>query len=237
MQEAICRRAASVGFWDGYAQWYKLWMEHTAYHDRTLDVLTTMAEPGWTVLDIGAGNGVLSMPLCAIGCNVTALEPSTAVRGLLYEKAFSRGIDWINVDDRKWEDVPLYSRFHNYDLVMACNSLHLTGIGFDSGLDRIFQSGPKRVFLVTELYEGFKINTSHEGYTLHFEEQYETESSFAYHDLNEAKAHWTFKKGTALTWQEELDLRSSLTYQDDHLWAKDTALVGMFWWEKNSMLG
>lgn len=112
---------------------------------------------------------------------------------------------------------------------MACNSLHLTGIGFDSGLDRIFPSGPKRVFLVTELYEGFKINTSHESYTLHFEEHYETESSFAYHDMNDAKAHWTFKKGTALTWQEELDLRSSLTYQDDHLWAKDTALVGMFW--------
>ena len=129
------------------------------------------------------------MPLCAIGCNVTALEPSTAVRGLLYEKAFSWGIDRINVDDRKWEDVPLFSRFHNYDLVMACNSLHLTGIGFDSGLDRIFLSGPKRVFLVTELYEGFKINTSHEGYTLHFEEHYETESSFAYHDMNEAKAH------------------------------------------------
>ena len=77
MEQTICRDAGTVEFWDGYSILYKLWMEHTRYHDRILDVLLSKAEPLWTVLDIGSGNGVLSMPLCAIGCDVTQLEPST----------------------------------------------------------------------------------------------------------------------------------------------------------------
>ena len=28
IREDICRRAATVHFWDGYAPWYKLWREH-----------------------------------------------------------------------------------------------------------------------------------------------------------------------------------------------------------------
>jgi len=45
-----------------------------------------MVEPGWKVLDIGAGNGVLSLPLCAIGCEVTALEPSWGMRSLFLRR-------------------------------------------------------------------------------------------------------------------------------------------------------
>jgi len=46
MGKKICKRASTVQFWDGYAKWYKLWMEHNNYHDRIIDVLTIMAEPG-----------------------------------------------------------------------------------------------------------------------------------------------------------------------------------------------
>ena len=60
MANKVCSRTASVTFWDGYAPWYKLWMEHNRYHNRIIEALTTMVEPGWKVLDIGAGNGVLS---------------------------------------------------------------------------------------------------------------------------------------------------------------------------------
>ena len=77
MANTVCSRTASVKFWDGYAPWLKLWIEHNRYHDRIIELLTSMVEPGWKVLDIGAGNGVLSLPLSAIGCAVTAIEPST----------------------------------------------------------------------------------------------------------------------------------------------------------------
>lgn len=49
IREDICRRAATVNFSDGYAPWYKLWIEHNHYHDRIIDVLTTMAEPAGNI--------------------------------------------------------------------------------------------------------------------------------------------------------------------------------------------
>ena len=81
MAKTICKKAASVP--DGYAPWYKLWMEHKNYHDRIIHALTTMVSPGWRVLDMGAGSGILSLPRCTIGCEVTAMEPSIGMRSLL----------------------------------------------------------------------------------------------------------------------------------------------------------
>ncbi len=234
MEQTICQRAASVGFCDGYARWYKLWMEHNHYHDRIIGMLTENVEPRWRVLDIGSGNGVLSLPLCAIGCEVTALEPSVGMRNLLFTEAFARGMDWLQVDARTWEQVPLHS-YRNLDLIMACNSLHLTKQGLVQALTRIFRFNPKRVFFVSELYPGIEALSESEGYTLQFTENYETESSFAYHHIGEVLEHWTFKKGGRLSDEELCDITKTLVIQDDHLWIKDNATVGMFWWERNDI--
>jgi ubiquinone/menaquinone biosynthesis C-methylase UbiE len=230
-EKTICRRAATVQFWDGYAKWYKLWIEHNNYHDRIIEVLTAMVKPGWKVLDIGDGNGVLSLPICAIGCEVTVLEPSIGMRNLLFEEAFKRGIDWINVDGRRWEDIPCYQLKH-YDLVMACNCLHLTQMGFQNALKKVFKTGAHRVFVITELGPpGIKVRWQYDNYTMSFAKCYETESSFAYHSMNEFIEHWTFKKSRPLYPDEERDIKSMLTIEDGHLWIKDTAYVGMYWWE------
>jgi SAM-dependent methyltransferase len=235
MEQTICSRVATVSFWDGYARWYKLWMEHTRYHDMIIDMLMTMVEPGWKVFDIGAGNGVLSLPISAIGCEVTALEPSTGMRGLLFEQAFSRGIDWITIDDRKWEEIPFHNSFRDMDLVLACNSLHLTGIGFDASLEKAFLTKPKRIFLATELTDRFEVQIQHDGYDLHFAKYHEVESSFAYHDIDQAWEHEEFKKGRPLSFGEQSDVRSRLSFQDEHYWASDRATIGMFWWERTMM--
>jgi 2-polyprenyl-3-methyl-5-hydroxy-6-metoxy-1,4-benzoquinol methylase len=42
-------------------------MEHNNYHERIVEVLSSMVKPDWRILDIGAGNGMLSLPLCAMG--------------------------------------------------------------------------------------------------------------------------------------------------------------------------
>lgn len=233
MSNAVCRKAATVSFWDGYAPWYKLWIEHNHYHDRMLDVLFARAEPGWKVLDVGCGNGVLSLPLSGMGCEVTALEPSIGMRGLLFAEAFSRDIDRVKVDERRWEEV-LHDDFLDHDLIVACNSLHLTTLGFHAALDKVFRARPKRVFVVTETEPSFDLRIEREGYVTVVEQTYEIESSFGYHTWDEAFAHVAFKKGRPLTIVEEFDLQEKLTERDGHLWLRDTGTVAMRWWERQS---
>jgi hypothetical protein len=118
---------------------------------------------------------------------------------------------------------------------MACNSLHLTENGLPHALNRIFNFKPQQVFLVSELYPGIATLPEREDYNLRFTEYYETESSFAYHHIGEVLDHWTFKKGGKLSDRELRDITKSLAVQDDHLLIKDSATVGMFWWEKNQI--
>ena len=115
-----------------------------------MDPLLAMTEKGWRVLDIGAGNGILSIPLYTQGCDVTAIEPSIGMRNLLYEEAFKNRIDGLTVDKRIWEEIPCYE-FLDYDLIMACNTLHLMQIGFEEALAKIFWTRPGNVLLISEI--------------------------------------------------------------------------------------
>ncbi len=232
VNDMVCSRAASVHFWDGYARWYQLWIEHNRYHDRIVETITSMAEPGWRVLDIGAGSGVISFPLSEIGCSVTALEPSIGMRDLFYEEAFKRGIDLISVDDRRWEDISS-TDLESFDLIMGCNSLQLTELGFVRSIEKIFRANPRNVFLATELgLPQVKIKRQYGDYSMVFAKCVETESSFAYHHMGEVIEHHTFKMGRRLDSHEIGNLKSHVTPSDDHFWIRDSATLGMYWWKK-----
>jgi len=233
MEAALCKQVATVEFWDGYARWYRIWMEHTQYHQRIIEVLLAMSEPGWRVLDIGAGNGVLSFPLYQRGCDVTALEPSIGMRDLFYEEAIKRRVNWIQLDERVWEEVPC-CEFLDYDLILACNTLHLTELGFEDGLEKIFRAKPRNILLITELGKSeIRVKWRYSDYTMVFTKFNDTENSFSYHHLNEMLEHWTYKKGRTLHSDEIRALKERIVLQDGHLWIKETARVMMCWWRKN----
>jgi SAM-dependent methyltransferase len=233
MEQAVCKRVATVKFWDGYARWYKLWMEHIRYHKRIIEVLLAMTGKGWRVLDIGAGNGILSIPLYARGCEVTALEPSIGMRSLLYEETFKSRIDGLTVDDRIWEEVPCFE-YLDYNLILACNTLHLTQIGFEEALAKVFRARPENVFLISEVKPPeVLVKWRHGGYTMAFTKTYETDSSYAYHHMNEMVEHWTFKKGRGLQPDEIRALKEKIVLDAGHLWMKDTAQVMMCWWKRD----
>jgi ubiquinone/menaquinone biosynthesis C-methylase UbiE len=232
MTSVSCFQAADVSYWDGYSRWYRLWFEHNNYHDNILRTLIEMARPRWKVLDIGAGNGVLSLPLCAIGCDVTALEPSSGMRGLLERETSLRGIDRIRIDHRRWEDFS--GSPASFDLIMACNSLHLTALGLRDSLQKIAGLRPVNIFVVSEQEFCTHSNLLNDPvYSMVLAKQIPTESSFAYHSVSEAIEHWSYMRRRYPASHEERDIRSQLICTHDHFWIRDMATVNIYWWTRN----
>ena len=220
-----------VSFWDGYAKWHKLWFEHNSYHQPILKTLMNIVKPGWRVLEIGAGNGVLSIPLAALDCQVTIMEPSTAMRSLFFKEAFKRGIDSIEVECRKWEEVPVFELM-GYDLIMACNSLHLPETGFQEAFDKVFRADPAHVFLVTEHIPQSMIRFAYQSHVLRFARTCDADDSFAYHKLNEVFECQRYEKGRKLSPVEENALIERVRMRDDHYWLDATTKVGMYWFDR-----
>lgn len=230
MEKSIWKRATTPSFWQGYVPWYQQWMAHSHYHDGIVKTITSMARPTWRVLDIGAGNGVLSRPLAQMGCAVTALEPSSAMKHLLRQEAADQ-CDGMYIDGRRWEAVRCEA-FRGYDLILACNSLHLTQIGFAPALAKVFASKPKRIVVVTEFFSPeIKIPARSGNYYMAYARIEQVGSSFAYHSQDEAMEHWSANTGRRPDTWEKAEIKSKLVGRGDHLWMADAAFVGVFCWK------
>jgi SAM-dependent methyltransferase len=85
--------------------------------------------PNSRILDIGAGPGVLAIPLAHRVAHITAVEPLTGMVEALHEKILHGKIKNINWIQKYWEDIDV-SRDLNppYDLVLASLSLNMLGI-------------------------------------------------------------------------------------------------------------
>ena len=90
-------KPGDITFWDRFAPWYEKWLTRGEYHKVILRELRGIIEKEWSVLDIGAGTGVLSIPMASFGCNVTALEPSSGMITIFRHKLDVLSISNIDI--------------------------------------------------------------------------------------------------------------------------------------------
>lgn len=229
----ICdyRKDRLISYWDKYARWYKLWIEHNNFHEPVIQLLFNMVCPESKVLDIGAGNGILSLPLASMHCQVTAMEPSDGMRILLYEEMMKRNIDNIIIDNRRFEDVSILE-YSNYDLIIASNSLHLTEMGFQMALQKVFSLNAKSILLVSEINRKINIFWDTKKYNLSLCRIFFADTSFAYHNYDEAIEHFETLNKKKSQSTDKIKFLQRLTYRNGHYWNDEEGMFGIYFWHK-----
>jgi SAM-dependent methyltransferase len=212
-------------FWNAFAPWYEKWLNRGDYHKPLIKEITNMIEPGWKVLDIGAGTGVLSLPMVSLGCSVTVLEPSEGMRDILTDKLASFQIKGIEVNNARWEDFPS-GLLKDLDLVVTCNSLHLTEGGIAGGMEKVFHSMSHNVCLITEINQGIfidfkQIDSLQNTHNFLFIQTLRVDSSFHFQSLDEVNEV-----------ADILQSRIPVIQEDDKLVQSDKTDVAIVWWER-----
>ncbi len=101
-------------------------MQHTERTERQIAKLEL--KPEYTVLDVGAGTGRLSIPIAKQVKSVTAVDPSKGMLACLQENVERDGITNVTSINKRWEDIELGVDIEPHDVVIACHSLGMFDI-------------------------------------------------------------------------------------------------------------
>ncbi len=88
------------------------------YISRMLDRIEI--QPGWTVLDIGSGPGMLAIPLAEKGASITALDISPRMLERLRDNAAEKDLGGVTCINAPWQEA--LARVPPHDVVVASRS-------------------------------------------------------------------------------------------------------------------
>jgi len=129
--------------WDDIAPKFNQWMEKDDYPEKVLQRIKCDAND--SVLDIGCGNGVITIPLAKKANNVTAMDISGKMLEILTQKAEKSGIKNINTIKKRLEDTTV-GEIGNHDVVVASRSLN--GVSnIQKELEKINEIAMKNVYI------------------------------------------------------------------------------------------
>jgi ubiquinone/menaquinone biosynthesis C-methylase UbiE len=121
----------------GAGQWYskaaaqQYWDRAQKNHRQRIEniIQDLNVSPSSRILDIGAGPGIISIPLSGKVSHITAVDPSPGMISVLKEKMSEQGITNIHYLEKYWEDIqPTIDLMPPYDIVIASLSLDMLNI-------------------------------------------------------------------------------------------------------------
>lgn len=129
--------------WNKIAIKFDEWMKKDDYPGELVSKIEV--EKGDSVLDIGSGNGAITIPLAKKARSVTAIDISTKMLNLLREKAVKENISNIKCIKSKIEDLKV-DEIGEHDVVVASRSFN--GIAdIQLELEKVNQIARKYVYI------------------------------------------------------------------------------------------
>ncbi|MTK63731.1 MAG: class I SAM-dependent methyltransferase [Methanobacterium sp.] len=107
--------------WDNIAKKFKTWMKKDDYPKKLLERIET--KPNYSVLDIGCGEGTITLDIAKKVSDVTCIDLSTEMLDLLYQKANKEGINNLTYLQGDMLDISLES-IGKKDVVVASRCLN-----------------------------------------------------------------------------------------------------------------
>ncbi len=114
-------RGEGVDFWNNWAKTIPVKDGVSAY---VREVYKRMRlEPGWTILDVGAGMGTMTIPLARQGYAVTALDSSPDMLDVIARNAAKEDLHNIRLVNVDWMKAKIGEDFPEHDAVLVSRSL------------------------------------------------------------------------------------------------------------------
>jgi ubiquinone/menaquinone biosynthesis C-methylase UbiE len=133
-------------FWDKRAEEFnRSTKEHSERTDR--QVASLRLDPDYTVLDVGAGTGRLSVPIAKRVMQVTAIDQSRGMLNCLEENMAEMGLANFHCIQKRWEDVQLGVDVEPHDVVIASHSLGM--LDLQEALEKMNAAAKKYVYIFT----------------------------------------------------------------------------------------
>jgi len=112
----------SSGSWDKIAPKFGKWTQKDNYSEELLNKIKI--DRNDTVLDIGCGNGIVTIPLAKKAKQVTAMDMSPKMLDMLKENAENEGLDNITFVNQRIEGLDVKNGIEPHDVVLASRCLN-----------------------------------------------------------------------------------------------------------------
>ena len=119
-------------------------MQYTERTERQIAKLEL--KPEYTVLDVGAGTGRLTIPIAKQVKSVTAVDPSKGMLACLQENVEREGITNVTSINKRWEDIEPGVDIEPHDVVIACHSLGMFDI--QEALTKMDAASKRYVYII-----------------------------------------------------------------------------------------